>query len=87
MPLLLLKQIRTGHRTPQKNNHVHTPWYHTFVKLSQKMYFLFQGKYYEMSNRAAMGSPSSPVLATLFMEEFETKAIDTAANPQRLLRR
>ena len=34
-----------------------------------------------------MGSPISPIVANLFVEEFETKAINTAANPPRLWRR
>ena len=31
-------------------------------------YFLFQGKYYEQVEGAAMGSPISPFIANLFME-------------------
>ena len=38
-------------------------------------YFLFQGKYYEQVQGAAMGSPISPLIANLFMEEFEVKAL------------
>ena len=34
-------------------------------------YLLFQGKYYEQIHGAAMGSPISPLIANLFMEEFE----------------
>ena len=37
-------------------------------------YFLFQGKYYEQVQGAAMGSPISPLIANIFMEEFEVKA-------------
>ena len=40
--------------------------------------FLFQGKYYEQVQGAAMGSPISPLTANLFMEEFEVKALSTA---------
>ena len=36
-------------------------------------YFLFQGKYYEQVHGAAMGSPISPLIANLLMEEFEVK--------------
>ena len=38
-------------------------------------YFLFQGKYYEQVQGAAMGSPISPLIANIFMEEFEVKAL------------
>ena len=44
-------------------------------------YFLFQGKYYEQVHGAAMGSPISPLIANLFMEEFEVKAISSASHP------
>ena len=38
-------------------------------------YFLFQGKYYEQVQGAAIGSPIIPLIANLFMEEFEVKAL------------
>ena len=44
-------------------------------------YFLFQGKYYEQVHGAAMGSPISPLIANLFMEEFEVNALNTAPPP------
>ena len=44
-------------------------------------YFLFQGKYYEQVHGAAMGSPISPLIASLFMEEFEAKALQSALHP------
>ena len=36
-------------------------------------YFLFQSKYYEQVQGAAMGSPIYPLIANLFMEEFEVR--------------
>ena len=47
-------------------------------------YFLFQGKYYEQVRGEAMGSPISPLIANLFMEEFEVKALSTAPHPPSL---
>ena len=44
-------------------------------------YFLFQGKYYEQVQGAAMGSPISPLIANIFMEEFEVKALSTSPLP------
>ena len=44
-------------------------------------YFQFQGRFYEQLHGAAMGSPISPIVANLYMEDFETKAISSAANP------
>ena len=46
-------------------------------------YFLFQGKYYEQVHGRTMHS-ISPIVANLFMGEFELKAISTATHPPRL---
>ena len=50
-------------------------------------YFLFQGNYYEQVHGAAMSSPIRPLIANLFMEEFEVKALSTAPHPHGLLLR
>ena len=47
-------------------------------------YFLFQGKYYEQVQGAAMGSPISPLIANIFMEEFEVKALSSIPQPPSL---
>ena len=47
----------------------------------ENTYFLFQGKYYEQVHGAAMGSPISPLIANLFVEEFDVKALSTSPNP------
>ena len=41
-------------------------------------YFVFQGRYYEKLEGAAMGSPMRPIVAYLYMEEFEVKALSTS---------
>ena len=41
-------------------------------------YFVFQGQHYEQVEGAAMGSPLSPIVANIYMEHFETKALETA---------
>ena len=46
-------------------------------------YFLFLGNYYEQTQGAAMGSSVSLVLANLYMEVFEDKALSTVVNPPR----
>ena len=54
----------------------------TLLKLCLKnTYFLFQGKYNEQVLGAAMGSPISPLIAYLFMEEFKVKALSSAHHP------
>ena len=50
-------------------------------------YFQFQGSFYEQINGAAMGSPISPIVANLFMEEFEVRAIQTSKNPPKMWKR
>ena len=44
-------------------------------------YFTFQGKYYEQLEGAAMGSPIGPIVANLYMEDFEVEAMNTSPHP------
>ena len=44
-------------------------------------YFVYQGVYYKQIHGAAMGSPVSPIVCNLFMEDLEQRAIATALNP------
>ena len=46
-------------------------------------YFSFQDQFYEQVEGAAMGSPVSPIVAILYMEYLEQKALSTAPNPPR----
>ena len=46
-------------------------------------YFSFQDQFYEQVEGAAMGSPVSPIVANLYTEYFEQKALSTAPNPLR----
>ena len=50
-------------------------------------YFTFKGRFYEQQEGVAMGSPISPIVANLYMEDLETKAIQSAPNPPSFWRR
>ena len=50
-------------------------------------YFQFQGRLYEQLHGAAMGSPISPIVTNLYMENFETKAISSAVHPPSIWKR
>ena len=50
-------------------------------------YFTFKGRFYEQQEGAAMGSPISPIVDNLYMEDLETKAIQSAQNPPSFWRR
>ena len=44
-------------------------------------YFSFQGQFYEQVEGAAMGSPVSHIVANLYIEYLEQKALSTAQHP------
>ena len=47
-------------------------------------YFVFEGNFYKQKHGAATGSSVSPVVANLYMEAFEKKALATAPIPPHL---
>ena len=47
-------------------------------------YFVFQGQHFEQVEGAAMGSPLSPIVANIYMEHFEAKALETAPHSPSL---
>ena len=47
-------------------------------------FFSFQNKFYEQVEGVAMGSPVSPIVANLSIEDFERKVLSSAAHPPRV---
>ena len=81
----LVKHRLTQDPTLPKRTKMSIPQIITLLEFCLKTnYFLFQGKYYEQFHDAAMGYPISPLIANLFMEEFEVKALSTAPYPPPL---
>ena len=50
-------------------------------------YFTFKGRFYEQQEGTTMGSPISPIVANLYLEDLEIKAIQSAQNPPSFWRR
>ena len=50
-------------------------------------YFMFQGKYYGQLAGAAIGSPISPIVVNLYIENFEAEAVRSAPHPPYLWKR
>ena len=63
----------------------HITWLLEFCLRST--YFLFQGKFYQQTEGTAMGSPISPIIANLFLENLETRALSTTPHPPSLWKR
>ena len=50
-------------------------------------YFKYDNTFYQQIHGTAIGSPLSPVVANLFMESLETKAIQSARHPPKFYKR
>ena len=53
----------------------------------QSAYFAFRGKYFKQIFGTAMGSPVSPILANLVMEDIENKAMSDFHHPPKVWKR
>jgi len=50
-------------------------------------FFSFEGEFFEQTCGVAMGSPLSPIVANLFMEDFESKALNSSCLFPKLWKR
>ena len=68
---------------PQGKNSTPCGRHHPTIRvLSQNTYFSFQGQFYEQVEGVAMGSPVGPIVANLYMEYFEQKALSAPPHTQ-----
>ena len=74
---LLIKDVKLNDRTVSSvQNIIELLWF-----CLHNTYFSFQNKFYEQVEGVPMGSPVSPIVANLYMESFERKALRSANNP------
>ena len=77
--LLVLSHHLQQDDTLKERTSIPIPDLCTLVELCLKStYFQFGEAFYEQVEGAVMGSPLSPVLANIFMEDFETRALETS---------
>ena len=50
-------------------------------------YFLFDGQFFEQTKGDAMGSSVNPIVADIYMEAFEDRAINTALHTPKIWKR
>ena len=92
IPIKPAVNIIKKHLEDDKELHLTTPMTvkHIFCLLEfflENTYFSFQSRFYDQTQGAAMGSPISPIVANLFMEDLEVQAINTSPTPLALWKR
>ena len=53
------------------------PALNKLLEFATKSHFIFDGQYYDQIDGVTMGSPLGPILANIFMCDFEEKGIKT----------
>ena len=71
---LLEEDTNLHHRTTMSVDHI----YCLLEFCLTNTYFSFQDRLYQQKEGAATGSPISPIVANLFMEDFEIRALATS---------
>ena len=74
-------------RTSAENNNVSENITCLLEFCLKSTYFTFQGKHYEQIEGAAIGSLISPIVANLYMENFDVKTVSTAPHTTYLWKR
>ena len=77
---IVQSRLQQDHLLPQRSS-MSIPQIINLLEFCLKnSYFLIQGKYFKQVHSVAMGSPFSPLIGNMFMDEFEVKAISSAPN-------
>ena len=80
---LLEEDTNLHHRTTMSVEHI----YSLLEFCLTNIYFSFQDRLHEQKEGAAMGSPINPIVANLFMEDFEIRALATSPCTPKLWKR
>ena len=79
----LQEDVTLSNRTPLSPDDVIA----VLDKCLKGTYFLYNGEYYLQIHGAAMGSPVSPIVCNIYMEDFEQRALAEANDPPRWWKR
>ena len=79
----LTEDVTLSNRTPLSPDDIIA----VLEKCLKGTYFLYKGEYYLHIHGAAMGSPVSPIICNIYMEEFEQRALAEASDPPRWWKR
>ena len=79
----LQEDVTLSNRTPLSPDDVIA----VLDKCLKGTYFLYIGEYYLQIHGAAMGSPVSPIVCNIYMEDFEQRALAEANDPPRWWKR
>ena len=78
----IIKKHLQEDKEPQQRTSMMVSNFICLLKFCMKnTYFLFQGRYFEQLEGAAIGSPISPIVANIYMEDFVIKALSTSPQP------
>ena len=84
-PLDVISELLLQDETLPERTTILAPDLCRLIELCLKStYFRFGDTFYEQVEGAAMGSPLSPIVANLYMETFEKRALDTSAQKPNL---
>ena len=82
LPYIPIKDQLSRHKDLQQRTSMAIHQIISLLKFCLKnTYFVFQGRSYDQLEHAAMGLPISPIVANLYMEEFEAKGLSTSPHP------